>query len=613
MALLNFKYGQGTPAAYEQGTIYVSTDNKKIYVGDPSKTGEGFCAGDFIEVTVETSGEQTNVLKALKGPQQNVLYLTYNAADGYDLWKYNGTDFINLTKTSEIFGLISSLTGVVEGINTTVGNINTSLDNYVLKAEAPGYNEILTETEAANKYYEKTVIDNKFTDLKGASTKTLKELEDAAAAAQTTADTAKNTADGAVQGVATLTNKIGSIEEGTTVKAYVDQAKQGAIDAAKTAADAAYTTKEDFNTLAGSVNSLGSALGSTNSNLESNFLKKTDAANTYATKDDENTRESTLRGGYTGDLKSLSETANTAKSTADKNKEDLATTNTNVSNLGTRVTDVEGVASGAASGVSTINGRLTGIGDEAGAVKSAIDAAKQAAIDSAKTAADAAYPTKAQLETTNTNLSDLTTKVGTVETTANNAKSDITTINDRLDGIETSKGAVKSAIDAAKEAAISSAKTYADANFATIGTVNALDSKVDDLIEDIDNLSNIMNFIGVTETELKDGENATPVIANNADYAPKAGDVVIYDATEFVYDGSVWQKIGNTSAETEELNSLDGRVSGLEQRVTGLEDMTASTTTLISTVSDHETRLDQAELDIDGVQAQLTWGTFTSL
>ena len=46
MALLNFKYGQGTPAAYEQGTIYVSTDNKKIYVGDPSKTGEGFCAGD---------------------------------------------------------------------------------------------------------------------------------------------------------------------------------------------------------------------------------------------------------------------------------------------------------------------------------------------------------------------------------------------------------------------------------------------------------------------------------------------------------------------------------------------------------------------------------------
>ena len=93
----------------------------------------------------------------------------------------------------------------------------------------------------------------------------------------------------------------------------------------------------------------------------------------------------------------------------------------------------------------------------------------------------------------------------------------------------------------------------------------------------------------------------------------KAGDVVIYDATEFVYDGSVWQLIGNTSAETTALNALDGRVGGLEQRMTGLEGMTASTTTLISTVSDHETRLDQAELDIDGVQAQLTWGTFTSL
>ena len=549
MAILNFKYGTGTPSAYEQGTVYVSTDNKKVYVGNPGGTG-GFCIGDFIEVSVTASKGQQAALKALKGPQQNVLYLTYNATDGYDLWKYDGTDFINLTKTGEIFGLISALTEVVQNINSNVGDINDSLKNYLTKADAEntyGKLEYIAETYATKNELS-TGISNLRTELVGVgasdTTDTIKKAIALANAAQTTADNAQtaaggaqDTADNAAERVGAVEGKLAGITD-ATVKAYVDKTATAAKDAAIA-----------------------------------------DAATKYAT---------------TGQLE---------------------TTNSNVSSLSMRLGEVETVASGAASGVSTINLRLTGIGTEEGAVKSAIDAAKEAAINSAKEAADAAYPTKAQLETTNTNLSNLTTKVGTVETTANNAKNDITTINNRLSGIGTGEGAVQAAINTAKEGAVSDAKTYANNTFATKETVSTLDSKVDDLIEDIDNLSNIMNFIGVTTTNVgtETGKTAATVVVNSADHTAKAGDVVIYDATEFVYDGSEWQLIGNTSAEMEEINDLKGKVANLEGKVANSSALVTAVDKNTSDIGALDSRLDQAELDIDGLQGQLTWGTFTSL
>lgn len=622
MAILNFKYGAGTPSAYEQGTVYVSTDNKKVYVGNPGGTG-GFCIGDFIEVSVTASKGQQTALKALKGPQQNVLYLTYNATDGYDLWKYNGTDFINLTKTGEILSFISQLTGVVEDINTTVEGINDDLGNYVLKEEAPGYKDILTKTEAAKTYATKTELSTGISNLKtelvgtGASdtADTIKKAIALAGAAQTQADkgvadaaTAQAKANEAAGGVQTLTNKIGDIGTGT-VKAYVDQAEIDAVAEAKKVADLTYATIEDFENFKTTVSNNNSAV----TEALKDYLKSADAADTYATKADENTRETTMRGGYTGTLKEINDLATAAKSKADTNEGNLATLTTTVNGHGTRLTAVEGVASGAASGVDTINSRLEGIGTTEGAVQTAIDTAKEAAISSAKIAADDAYPTKAQLETTNTNLSDLTTKVGTVETTANNAKNDIATINSRLSGIGTGSGAVQTAINTAKQGAIDSAKTYADTTFATKGTVSTLDSKVDDLIVDIDNLSNIMNFIGVTDTTLEDGKNAIPVISGQTGYTPKAGDVVINKSTEFVYDGSVWQKIGDTSAETEALADLDERVDKLEAKTANSSELVKAVDKNTSDIGALDSRLDQAELDIDGLQGQLTWGTFTSL
>ena len=122
-----------------------------------------------------------------------------------------------------------------------------------------------------------------------------------------------------------------------------------------------------------------------------------------------------------------------------------------------------------------------------------------------------------------------------------------------------------------------------------------------------------MNFVGITTSELTDGATTNPIAVSGAEHTAAAGDVVIYDATEFVWNGSKWEKIGNTSAETEELTALGGRLDKLEGKVAESSDLVKAVDKNTSDIAGHKTRLDQAELDIDGVQAQLTWGTFTSL
>lgn len=630
MALLNFKYGQGTPASYEQGTIYVSTDNKKIYVGDPSKTGEGFCAGDFIEVPVAASNGQVAALKELKGPQQNVLYLTYNTTDGYDLWKYNGTDFINLTKTGSILKLISDLTGVVEGINT-------GLNNYVLKADAPGYTDILTKTAAAGIYeligeaqrvvsaYDQATVQPIAADLEQlgkdvAANKTAAEnaLTDALKEYTKTGD--MNTAISTAVGTA-KTEILGEEGYAGTVK--------GAYEEAAAKADAAKTAVLGEEGYAQTVKSAYELAGKAES----------DAANAHAA-------ANTAKGIADGAVERL----NTAEPKIEAVENKLAditegTVGDALEALKEEILGEEGSTGTIAEALSKAQAAQTTADNGvklAGEAQDAADAAQKAA-DDAQATADGAVAKLVgitetvvkhvqDVETTLRDgyagsLNDLSSAAGTAQTAAEAAQKDAT------QGLKDAAAAKQAADDAQADAteALTALGTVTDvagaiatAKSEILGgststlkaaetAIETLDTKVDDLIEDIDNLSNIMNFIGVTESELKDGENSTPVIANNADYAPKAGDVVIYSATEFVYDGSVWQKIGNTSAETEELAALDLRLDNLEGKVKDSSVLVKAVDQNTDDIEDHETRIQAAEKDIDDIQLQLTWGTFTSL
>lgn len=52
---------------------------------------------------------------------------------------------------------------------------------------------------------------------------------------------------------------------------------------------------------------------------------------------------------------------------------------------------------------------------------------------------------------------------------------------------------------------------------------------------------------GVTTTEITDGSSTNPVVIDGSSYTAKSGDMVTYNSTEFVFNGTVWQEFGAAS------------------------------------------------------------------
>ena len=72
-----------------------------------------------------------------------------------------------------------------------------------------------------------------------------------------------------------------------------------------------------------------------------------------------------------------------------------------------------------------------------------------------------------------------------------------------------------------------------------------------------------MHFIGISSSAITDGGTETPTITGWTGPV-KTGDIVINGSgEEFIWDGSVWQKLGDTTAEQERLTSLEGHVNTL--------------------------------------------------
>lgn len=53
------------------------------------------------------------------------------------------------------------------------------------------------------------------------------------------------------------------------------------------------------------------------------------------------------------------------------------------------------------------------------------------------------------------------------------------------------------------------------------------------------------SFIGVTTTAITDGSTTSPITIDGKSVTPKMGDMVIYNQTEFIWDGSKWNQFGN--------------------------------------------------------------------
>ena len=106
----------------------------------------------------------------------------------------------------------------------------------------------------------------------------------------------------------------------------------------------------------------------------------------------------------------------------------------------------------------------------------------------------------------------------------------------------------------AKTGAISEAKTYTDGEI----------KKVNDAISSINtSIAGGVHFIGISTTPITDKGIETPTIDGWTGPA-KTGDIVINGAgAEFIWDGSKWQKLGDTTAEQERLTNLEGHVNTL--------------------------------------------------
>ena len=62
----------------------------------------------------------------------------------------------------------------------------------------------------------------------------------------------------------------------------------------------------------------------------------------------------------------------------------------------------------------------------------------------------------------------------------------------------------------------------------------------------IEALSNATHFIGVSSTEITDGGTEKPTI-DDVQVNPEAGDIVIYDSKEFIWNGSAWNEFGDAT------------------------------------------------------------------
>lgn len=108
------------------------------------------------------------------------------------------------------------------------------------------------------------------------------------------------------------------------------------------------------------------------------------------------------------------------------------------------------------------------------------------------------------------------------------------------------------------------AKKYADEKVATVATnLGTLEGK-------IGNLSNIMNFLGTTTSDVKQDATITSIVIDSDTVTAVKGDVVVKGAKEFVFDGAKWQEIGDVSAQATAISGLQTRMNTAETNITGL-------------------------------------------
>lgn len=614
MALLKFKkglYGE-LPVAKAEGTVYITTDEKAMYV-DISST-ERIRIGQII----------TLASKDLTPPYSTESF--YYLTDINALVKWNGSAWVQLNSTGDLATRISTLettvgdskSGLVKDVaahgtditalKATVGDSTTGLvkdvkdlqdeiDNIVTAGGEPNVIEKITVGGTLVPVDNETVALGKLAgvDAKVAETDLDTALSEKIGAIQATANAAatKTYVDGIVGAEGTLTKKVeANTSEITNIKNTLGN--DFSTTATVTAAIRAINSKDTEQD--GKISDIEKDITALETLTQEHGVTLTNhgtaiAANAELAQQGVDDAAAAAQAAAAADTKAgkAQTAAEGAQSTADAAKQ-LATANgTEIDTLKGKVQTLE---TNAATKAELSNQKTELEGKISAAQKAADDA--QDAAEGAQTTANEAK----QLATTNgTEIGQLKASVSTkVENSVYEAK-----VAELAGDIE----------EAAEAAATAQAKADENAGLIAKNTENITKNATDisKLKEDIGNISNIMNFRGA-------------VIDTDSVVDPQPGDVVVIIDTgkEFVYDiypneagESVgrWIEFGNSTATSGAIANLDSRLKTAEGKITTLEGTVGDANGgLVKDVASHTTAINEHTEDIAEIVAMLTWGTF---
>lgn len=564
MAFLNFKYGSqsGLPTTTAPGTVYITKDTKKLFVDNPTDgSTDRICLGDFQLVPWTKSDTVTSPAAELAShslKDTNILYITVeSSSEATAMWRYNGTTFVPISNSEEIADIVAEISTIKTSLNgkaptnhavnaNTYGLGTAGVYGHVKLTDAINTTQANGQASkgiAASAYAVKLAYDRGTAGVNAAAT-----AQAAAEAADAKAVAAQGTADAAVTAAEKAQGEVDTLEGVVAGKAPTDHASTATTYGA-------------------------------GSSTEYGHVKLSDATNVTS-----------ANGGAATGVAASAYAVKLAYDRGSKGVTDAASAATAASNAATAAANANTNAESRLPKASPIvsSGQLTLAVDTPTADK---HAASKKYVDSV--GADTLNSAKAYTNTRETAIlgtdSDGTNYSGTVKgayAAASSASSAASTAQDRADDAyelaesKTTTAEVKAQIENygyatttvaqnKADAALASAKSYTDGKISTVNTtINTLKS-------DIGNLSNIMNFLGTTTTEIADGTTATiakPSAVTESTYTAKTGDVVVDSkGKECVYDGAKWRVIGDTSANSTAITALQNRMTTAESDIDNLQ------------------------------------------
>lgn len=557
MALLNFKFGvqTGLPTTKAPGTIYITKDTKKLFVDNPTDgSTERICLGDFQLVSWTKSDSVTTPATALSNyslKDANTLYITVESSTGATaMWRYSGTEFKAISNSEEIASIVADISAIntalagkaptAHAVNATTYGLGTNgVYGHVKLSDSTSTTSGQTAGVAATPTAVKAAYDRGTAGVNAAKT-----ADDKAVAAQKAADAAQGTADAAVTAAEKAQGEVDALEIVVAGKANTNHA----------------SSTTDYGTGSSSAYGHVKLTDAINTTQANGDASKGIAASAYAVK-------------LAYDRGSLGVTNAAAAQTAAENAATAASNaNTNAESRLPKANPT--VTSGALTlAVETPTNKMHA------ASKGYVDTQDTATLNSAKSYTDAAKTAILGEAGYAGTVKGAYGAASNASTAASNAQSKADEAY-TLAGKKTTTAEVKTQIEAygyatttvaqnKADAALASAKSYTD------GKIDTVNTTINTLKSDIGNLSNIMNFLGTTNTEIADGSTKTinkPSAVTAATYEAKTGDVVVdTKGKECVFDGTVWRVIGDTSANSTAITALQNRMTTAEGEIDALQ------------------------------------------